>query len=181
MKATEYSKKQAACEAVVRSLKDLANGAKDLPQQFKERLTQLAAEIEGHDLEQYRPQVRKPFGEYTTLADLLMIIKDATGYERWEGVESTSAGVAGPDSEDFRDRYRIDVKDQDLKHFEFERPTNNSDDLYLIGIVAIPGRVWVSLNTGRVQWEMSAGGGPLVMNHQFADALKKELRNQGLA
>lgn len=147
MKQTKFTRVAHAIANTERGVRSLAM-CNDLPSTFKQRLVQLAEELKGHELDQYREPLVGLIGDVFTMDEVKAMIAAASGFIKWKGEELTEEeGVA---AEVFRDQFGLDVKDGDVKVYNFTRDVRNRDLVYYITVSCIPGLTYVSYQTDRV-------------------------------
>lgn len=172
MSETTYSKIAAAVKRTEHDVRKLAE-TKHLPKTFQQRLVQLAEELRGHSLDQYREPLQEVCGDYTSSADLLMLVKEASDAQKWTVSEHTGemAAEMGMPASEFRDTFGLNVNDDDVKVYELYRETRNRDLVYMVVASCIPGHVFLTYSTDRVGMAAEAP----IANADILTYLKKEV------
>ena len=79
--------------------------------------------------------------------DILAIIIDATGYNKW-GLDETCK-LDKKEIKYVTEKFGVSVKEKEIMQYRFYRSTNSRDDINMISVTALPGYNAILMDTDR--------------------------------
>lgn len=172
IKESAQSKQHADFSRAKDQIDALLKYTQKLPKELHEMAKDFQKQFESYDMSQHDEPLKKITGELLSDAALLAMVKEATGYTKWSVSHDFDNDLAET-VKWFRERFGIDVNQENIRDVAVERSVNNRSALWLIQFRIVPGHAYVSFDSGRVgigsEVLIANADLPKYLAHQTAD------------
>jgi len=164
---TKFSEQKDAFERAQSSMESILQ-IKNLPKEILAEMKKSYDFLASYDINVHNTdKVKKLKGKLLTPKELKKMVVEASGYNKWEVSEEEEP--QNHDDHDLKERFGIEF--DKFKEYHATRDTNSRSDLWLVRFTCMPGHVYISLDTGRVGWDIEA----IIKNEDALKMLEKEI------